>query len=263
MSAKSYPFVAPSTSETAFNCLHCRALARQNWFSVRGSELHKDQVPKRFDDGDLDNILKGCEDTDEKIEVANLFHKIRSGSIFLERENHYTHFKFYNLAISSCFNCEKLTVWINHRVAWPSVGLAPAPNSDLSDDIQNDYREASAIFEQSPRGAAALLRLCIQKICRVLGEKGKNIDSDIAELVKKGLDIRVQKALDIVRVVGNNAVHPGSLDLKDDRETAQNLFGLVNLIADIMISQPKHLSNMFDNLPPNAIAAIESRDGAS
>jgi hypothetical protein len=93
-----------------------------------------------------------------------------------------------------------------------------------------------------------------------LGEKGKNLDDDIASLVSKGLDPRVQKALDVVRVIGNNSVHPGQIDLRDDRATAEKLFGLVNLIADIMITQPKHIDEMFQGLPEGARKAIEKRD---
>ena len=76
------------------------------------------------------------------------------------------------------------------------------------------------------------MRLCVQRLCRHLGEKGENIDDDICALVKKGLNPLVQKSLDIVRVIGNEAVHPGVLDLKDDRDTALRLFELVNSIAD-------------------------------
>lgn len=69
-----------------------------------------------------------------------------------------------------------------------------------------------------------------------------------------------QKALDVGRVIGNNAVHPGQIDLKDDRATAEKLFGLVNLIADIMVTQPKHIDAMFQGLPEGARKAIEKRD---
>src|SRR5688572_10249423 len=85
------------------------------------------------------------------------------------------------------------------------------------------------------------LRLAIKKLCAELGETGKNINDDIASLEKKGLDKRVQQALDIVRVIGNDAVHPGQIDLRDDRDTATKLFGLVNLIAEKMITEPKHV----------------------
>ncbi len=134
-------------------------------------------------------------------------------------------------------------------------------NSDLPDELKRDYEEARTILSLSPRGAAALLRLCIQKLCAKLGERGKNIDDDIACLVKKGLDPRVQKALDVVRVVGNNAVHPGQMDLSDDRATAEKLFGLVNLVTEIMITQPKHIDEMYKQLPEASLKAIEKRDG--
>lgn len=81
--------------------------------------------------------------------------------------------------------------------------------------------------------------------------------------MKKGLDERVQKSLDVVRVVGNNAVHPGQINLKDDRATAENLFILLNLVTEIMISQPKHVKSMYDSLPEAALKAIGKRDGSS
>jgi hypothetical protein len=93
-----------------------------------------------------------------------------------------------------------------------------------------------------------------------LGLKGKNIDDDIAELVKRGLDTRIQKALDIVRVVGNDAVYPGAIDLRDDKSTAVELFTLVNLIVETMIAQPKHIERMYDALPASKREAIEKRD---
>lgn len=138
-------------------------------------------------------------------------------------------------------------------------GILP-PNPDLNQDIQDDYMEARAIVNKSPRGASALLRLCIQKLCQQLGEPGKNINDDISALVKKELPATMQKALDIVRVIGNNAVHPGQIDLKDDKETANKLFELVNLIAQVMITQPKEIDRLYGTLPETARNAIEDRD---
>jgi hypothetical protein len=134
------------------------------------------------------------------------------------------------------------------------------PNDDLPDEILRDFEEAREIANASPRGAAALLRLCIQKLCRHLGEKGEKLDADIATLVRKGLNPFVQKSLDIVRVIGNEAVHPGELDLKDDTETALRLFELVNAIAEQMISHPKAVDEMYKKLPENKRKAIEHRD---
>jgi hypothetical protein len=37
--------------------------------------------------------------------------------------------------------------------------------------------------------------------------------------------------LDSARVIGNEAVHPGTMDMRDDHDTAIKLFGLANLIG--------------------------------
>jgi hypothetical protein len=105
------------------------------------------------------------------------------------------------------------------------------------------------------------MRLVIQKLCAYLGEKGRNIDDDIASLVRKGLNPLVQRSLDIVRVVGNEAVHPGTIDLTDDRNTALQLLGLVNAIAEQMISHPKAVKEMYNALPSAKLEAIQRRDG--
>ena len=138
--------------------------------------------------------------------------------------------------------------------------LMQPPNPDLPDEIRIDYEEARAILEQSPRGAAALLRLCVQKLCVHLGGKGKNLNDDIGTLVRKGLPGRIQKALDIVRVIGNNAVHPGNFDLEDDSETAKALFHLLNLIADEMLTQPRKIGELYETLPKTSKDAINRRD---
>ncbi len=167
-----------------------------------------------------------------------------------------------NFGLARCDNCEQYTVWVNKKLVYPISLPGVTPNPDLSEEIKADFDEARKILNDSPRGAAALLRLAVQKICIELGQKGKNINDDIAVLVKNGLPLKIQQALDVVRVVGNNAVHPGSLDMKDNIETANQLFALVNLIAEVMISQPKHVEAMFDSLvPQGAKDAIAKRDG--
>jgi hypothetical protein len=114
----------------------------------------------------------------------------------------------------------------------------------------------------SPRGAAALLRLAIQKLCKHLGGTGENINSDIANLVKNGLPAKLQQALDSVRVIGNNAVHPGQIDLKDDVDTAHKLFAFINIICDNQITQPKQISEFYEEkIPDNLKDAIAKRDG--
>ena len=162
--------------------------------------------------------------------------------------------------VAQCRRCSKFSVWALEALVFPRTSVAPAPNADLSEDVGRDYQEAADILEVSPRGSAALLRVALQKMCRELGESGDNLNDDIARLVKRGLPARAQQALDVVRVVGNNAVHPGQIDLRDDRDTALALFGLVNLVADVMITQPRDIEQLYGSLPQSTRDAIERRD---
>lgn len=91
-----------------------------------------------------------------------------------------------------------------------------------------------------------------------LGEKGKDINEDIAALVKKGLSADLQKALDILRVVGNNAVHPAQLSVQDDPDTANSLFDLVNWIAEELLTRPRRIREIYAKLPAGAQQAMRS-----
>jgi hypothetical protein len=142
-----------------------------------------------------------------------------------------------------------------------SGGDTPLANPDMPSDIKKDYEEARSIVSRSPRGASALLRLAIQKICKELGEAGKNLNDDIGSLVQNGLPSRVQQALDAVRVIGNDAVHSGQVDLSDDIQTATTLFRLVNFITEKMISEPMEIERIYGSLPAEKLAAIQERDG--
>lgn len=213
-------YVTPVLGRKAFHCMHCNVYAPQRWFDLRYNQYQRDNVA----------VVSRCE----------------------------------------CSNCQQESFWQGSRPAaeapralmlWPlGSALAPLPHIEMPTDVRPDYDEARAIVDRSSRGAAALLRLAVQKLCKALGEKGKNINEDIGELVKKGLPLRVQQALDALRVIGNNAVHPGELDLRDDRETANSLFGLLNFIVEHQIAEPKRLDAIYKQLPQGARDQIERRD---
>jgi len=137
------------------------------------------------------------------------------------------------------------------------------PNKDLPQHIQRDYLEAASIVGKSPRGAAALLRLCIQKICIHLEKDSDNLNKAIAQLIADGLPARVSKMLDIVRVTRNEAVHPGTMDLDDDQQTVENLFKLVNLIAEELLTRPKELEEIWGPLPEEKRKQVDERNARS
>ena len=259
--------VPASISEVAFDCPHCGAYTSQTWYEIyateRSAESRTPLVPRP---DALERIRTSQEfSEDVKNRVLSFMERALSGLVFFHtnERGRYVHAEVQNLHLSKCFTCGEISVWIHDRLLFPAFMDAPGPNPDLPDQVRSDYEEAAKILIQSPRGAAALLRLGIQKLCATLGEKGKKIDDDIASLVKKGLSPLVQKALDLVRVIGNEAVHPGTLDLKDDRDTASRLFELVNIIAEQMISNPKHVEELYGKIPAEKRKAIERRNGTA
>jgi hypothetical protein len=261
--------VTPSISSNSFNCPHCGALAHQTWFRAYGRQISngKPHWPTKEQLEFLAAKVRLAQDSGDEdqtsVDVLEYARRIFRGEVFFHDtlSDHAKPPHVANLHVSQCYSCTKLAVWAADRLIFPSLQtFSVQPNPDFSDDIRCDFLEAASIFDGSPRGAAALLRLAIQKLCTQLGEPGKNINDDIASLVRKGLDVRVQRALDIVRVIGNETVHPGVIDLRDDRDTALELFRLVNLIADVMISQPKHIEAMYADLPESKRKAIEERD---
>jgi hypothetical protein len=214
--------ISPEYSKRAFHCPHCGILADQTWSN------------------DIECKFSHCYPNGAIGDMA---------------------YRLLDISTAKCAHCGKVSIWERQKMIYPITGNIEPVNSDLPQDIQDDYNEAMNIVNLSPRGAAALLRLAIQKLCIHLGEKGKNINDDIGNLVKRGLSPTIQKALDSVRVIGNNAVHPGFIDLNDKIEVAQALFGFVNIIADVLITQPKKIQEYYDkNIPEGVKNKIEERD---
>lgn len=142
---------------------------------------------------------------------------------------------------------------------------APKPVEDMPASLVLDFEEARTIYQLSPRGAAALLRLALEKLlCVELATGAKSIDAAIALLVGQSrLDPDLQRAADALRVIGNEAVHPGTMDLKDDQATAYALFQMVNYVVERTISYPKRAQALFSSLPQAKIEGIEARDKGS
>ncbi|HLL72812.1 MAG TPA: DUF4145 domain-containing protein [Pyrinomonadaceae bacterium] len=162
---------------------------------------------------------------------------------------------------SQCFHCKNRVFWYDGRMIVPDESPVEPHHPDLPADCVGEYQEARSIFSRSPRAAAALLRLCIQKLLPHLGESGENINNDIKSLVAKGLPPLVQKALDYCRVVGNNAVHPGEIDINDTPEIGQNLFRMINFIVEDRITRPREVEELYNQLPEGSRNAIQKRDG--
>ncbi|WP_065759676.1 DUF4145 domain-containing protein [Pseudomonas defluvii] len=185
----------------------------------------------------------------------------------------YAHMTWWNLRYENagfsilegalCMKCDEPSFWRRdqRRMVDPLSTTAPRPAADMPEDVRKDYEEAAAVFGVSPRAAAALLRLALQKLCVHLGEKGDKIDTDIRELAKKGvLPQLLINVADTVRITGNNAVHPGEMDAADVDLVASKMFKMLNLIVHKGITEPAELKALYELVPEGARAAAEEKD---
>lgn len=225
--------VKPKYNAVGFTCPHCNVYAKQIF-----------EVAYKLDSNRYYNKL-------EKLWA------VLEDNFFLPRDTS----KVDNLSISFCEHCNKYCVWVDKVLVYPNQTIAPLPSKDMPDNVKEDFLEARLVVQKSPRSSAALLRLALQKLMPHLGMKGNNLNSDINELCQRGISKEIQEALDVVRVIGNESVHPGELDMRDDLETALLLFDIVNWIVDSTISPKKKTKNLLSNkIPKSKLTNIENRN---
>ena len=165
-----------------------------------------------------------------------------------------------SLHVATCQNCKKKIIWVDNVYVYPDI-VAEEANPDMPESVKQLYNEAGSIYSKSPRAACALLRLAIDRLCNELGETDRDISKNIGALVDKGLPKFVQQALDVVRVVGNKAVHPGQIEFDvDDKGTATMLMHLINVIVTWMVTEQNKIDSLYQGLPESVRKSIENRD---
>ena len=242
----------PKYGSNKFQCPHCETVAAQEWFTANKASSTATSIINhlylnyraKIDDYSQETISRFLQ------EINNPF------------SNSFYKFVPNGFAVATCSSCENFTLWVNTEIVFPKKTTLPPPNADLNEDIKSLYLEAASILVDSPKGATALLRLALQKLLEQVGKSGKNINGDIKELVAEGLSPKIQQALDLLRVIGNNAVHPGQINLDDNTDIAQKLFGILNFIAEELLTKPKELEQLYaDLIPSETKEHIKQRDG--
>src|SRR4029453_244700 len=251
-------YVSPAIDQLAFNCPHCDALARQFWFSVHADPLKSDEKPVLATAETIETLAFGNVEEAEHDRKLKWAERMASGRPFLEVRREFRNRDVQNVSISYCFNCNQMCLWVYDQLVWPARP-SPEPERHVVPNERREYEEASQALEASPRGAAALLRLAIEKLCKELGVSGESLKDDIAFVVREDVDARVQKVLDAARIIESNAGRPGPIGLGDDRATAETLSGLVNLICEKMIMEPRHLQAVYTKLREGAGTTMEQQ----
>lgn len=217
-------YVKPERFLEVFTCPFCDVTAKQNWY---GNNTAKKLFFRKEDDDTITPIFGG-------------------DYVIHDKSTEYSNWIF-----SKCQNCNKITVWHEEKMVYPDSFPVDSPNEDMPDSIKSKYIEAAKVVSLSPASAAALLRLALQILLKeILGEDSSgNIYKDILILKEKPIDSSLIQALDIIRIAGNESVHPGELNLSENEDDALLLFDLLNMICDQFFTQPNRMKKMYEKLP--------------
>src|SRR4051812_43900037 len=193
-------YVSPAIDQVAFTCPHCDVLARQFWFSVHADPLKSDEKPivataetvKTLTFGDIEEAER-----DRKLKWAE---QMASGRPFLEVHREFRNRDVQNVSICYCFSCNEMCLWVYDQLVWPTRAGGRELEPVAPPDVRRECEETSQTLEASPRGAVALLRLAIEKLCKDLGVSDERLNDDLAFLIREDVDARVQKVLDAARI---------------------------------------------------------------
>jgi hypothetical protein len=235
----------PQLGAESFSCPHCNAVADQDWYSLFLKPENATEVVVLTLEALM--LAKGSE-SDQFVQ------RLKDNVLAYEYQEHPRNLKvkLLNLHVSRCYNCQGFTVWVRDRLVFPIKGIEPldiieADFRQVEEDVQElednvpesdehvqasveeveeaseDFEEAAAILNKSPRGAAALIRICIQNMMPLMKETGKNLDENISSLVRKGLEVEIQQAMDVLQVIRRNPGQEGDVDLRDETAIATRM----------------------------------------
>lgn len=125
----------------------------------------------------------------------------------------------WNVQSMVCPSCNQAILHLNkiksnqHRpitsLIYPKSHARLSAPKEVPDDLREDFNEAIAVLEDSPKASAALSRRCLQSLLRAQGYQQHDLVKAIeAVLASKSLPSSLASNVDAVRNIGNFAAHP-------------------------------------------------------
>jgi hypothetical protein len=246
--------IEPQFGVESFSCPHCNAVAHQDWYSLFLKPENATDVVVLALEALM--LAKGNE-SDQFLQ------HLKDNVLAYEYQEHPRNLKvkLLNLHVSRCYNCKGFTVWVRDRLVFP-IKVEEAPpdivevdfeevatdvqgtveaqegdehvqtNAEDVEEASEDFEEAAAILNKFPRGAAALTRICIQKMMPLVKGNAENLDENLSSLVRKGLKVEIQQAMDVLQLVRKSPLQPSEVDLKEENETAKTLLNSLKVILE-------------------------------
>ena len=108
----------------------------------------------------------------------------------------------------------------------PAQGTLPMSHK-FPPEIRVRYEDAHRV--SAPASACVLLRVVCEDLCRSNGVEGKNFNEMIENLESAGASARLVKALNAIRLIGNNAAHGNKKNYDLEKE---HLLEVVHIIVE-------------------------------
>ena len=205
--------VLPNFDENSFTCPHCGVY----------SQFFPFEVIKDFK-GPL------------KINRSGIFDEYRT----VYPSDFFEFFDKNDFCIRVCTHCEKPTFWHSRTLVYPaSSGIVPSKY--MPEHVINDFQEAQAIVNLSPRAACSLLRYCLEQIINHLGGRGKRLVHKIDSL---NLSPKLKRICDACRLTGNEASHNDNFDFQAKNEEAQALAHSISYLINVLCEEEIGINEM-------------------
>src|SRR6516165_2415836 len=170
-------YIEPRLGAESFSCPHCNTVAHQDWYSLFLKPENVAEIRVLIPEAVTVNTLGQGEGERSDIKEVNQFvERLRKNELTYEyqRHPHPVKVKMANLHISNCHSCNGFALWVGDRLVFPTT-LDRTPEL-----VEEDIEEAAAILNKSPRGATALMRVCIQKLVPLLEDNGKALNQRVS-----------------------------------------------------------------------------------
>jgi hypothetical protein len=209
--------IEPQLGAESFSCPHCNVVAHQDWYSLfLKPENANDLDVLTPETVTVRTLVQGKGESNDIKEIDQFVERLKKNEVTYVYQKHSQSLKvkMANLHVSGCHSCNAFALWVGGRLVFPyNVEKTP-------DLVRQDLEEAAAMLNQSPRGATALMRVCIQKLVPLLQQDGKCLNDYISSLVRKALEVEIQQSMEVLQVLRNDPGQPSNLETKENKEMA-------------------------------------------
>ena len=226
-------YVEPQLGAASFSCPHCNKVAHQDWFSLFLRPENVAEVKVITPELVHEALNEDRDQRDDIKEIDRFIERLKRNELTFEYQKHAQSLKvrMANLHTSSCHSCNRFSIWVRGELVFPTrIDKTP-------EFVEEDFDEAAAILNKFPRGATALMRVCIQKLVHLLEEDGNALNQRVASLVRKGLEMEMQQAMEVLQVLRADPVQLGRLETQGDKETALRFLDSLKAVLERRMSE--------------------------